>query len=222
MRADGIADDRTIGRVASAMDKLGKATTQRNDTMAFSLPFKRETSIGAARWAHRAKGMLAAEDIKVPLSKAAADAPAAFKGAADGSNPRTVAASPSWGGAANVSATAGVGRQKTTAAAPSAAAAGPLAALGSAAQVAAATLTRERTETAASTHSAAAATSLTAPRSAAMAAAAASTPKSAVIAAATPLTATAASFATPRSAAVAAAAESTPMSAVTFELCSGI
>ena len=47
-RADVIADDRTIGRVASAVEKLGEATTQRTNMMAFSLPFMRETPMGAA------------------------------------------------------------------------------------------------------------------------------------------------------------------------------
>jgi len=47
-RADGIADDRTIGRVASAVERLGEATTQRTNMMAFSLPFMRETPMGAA------------------------------------------------------------------------------------------------------------------------------------------------------------------------------
>jgi len=62
-RAEGIADDRTIGRVASAAEKLGEATTQQTNMMAFSLPFMRETPMEAAFWAHQAKRMLAAEGI---------------------------------------------------------------------------------------------------------------------------------------------------------------
>jgi len=76
-RADGIADDRTMGRVATAVEKLGDATPQRTSMMAFSLPFIRETPMGAAFWAHKAKTMLAHEGIKVPSSGQAADASAA-------------------------------------------------------------------------------------------------------------------------------------------------
>jgi len=79
-RAEGIADDRTMGRVASAVEKLGDATTQRTSMMAFSLPFMRETPMGAAFWAHQAKKMLAHEGIKVPSSGQAADASAAADG----------------------------------------------------------------------------------------------------------------------------------------------
>jgi len=48
VRAETIADDRTIGRVASAVEKLGDATEQRTMMMAFSQPFMRETAMGAA------------------------------------------------------------------------------------------------------------------------------------------------------------------------------
>jgi len=47
-RAETIADDRTIGRVASAVENLGDATELRTMNMAFSQPFMRETAIGAA------------------------------------------------------------------------------------------------------------------------------------------------------------------------------
>jgi len=46
--AETLADDRTIGRVASAMEKLGDAPEQRTMMMAFSQPFTRETAMGAA------------------------------------------------------------------------------------------------------------------------------------------------------------------------------
>ena len=76
-RADSIADYHTIGRVASAVEKLGDATTQRTAMMAFSLPFMRTTPEGAAFWAHQAKKMLATEGIKVKSAKPASDASAA-------------------------------------------------------------------------------------------------------------------------------------------------
>jgi len=76
--------------------------------MAFSLPFMRETPMGAAFSAHQAKSMLAAEGIKVPPSKAAADGSVAAEGAINGTNASTVAAPPPSGEAADVSATGGV------------------------------------------------------------------------------------------------------------------
>jgi len=57
--SDTIADDRTIGRVASAVEKLGNATEQRTMMMEFSQPFMRETAMGAAYWAHQTKKMMA-------------------------------------------------------------------------------------------------------------------------------------------------------------------
>ena len=91
-RAESIADDRTIGRVASAVEKLGDATAQRTSMMAFSLPFMRETPMGVAFWAHQAKKMLAKEGIKVPSPKQAADASAASDGAGTVANKDKVAA----------------------------------------------------------------------------------------------------------------------------------
>jgi len=79
-RAEGIADDSTIGRVASAVEKLGDATTQRTSVMAFSLPFMRETPMGAAFRAHQATKILTHEIIKVPSSRQAADMSAAADG----------------------------------------------------------------------------------------------------------------------------------------------
>jgi len=82
-RAETIADNRKIGRVASEVEKLGDATEQRTMMMAFRQPFMRETAIGAAHWAHRTKKMMAKEGIKVFRGE-----PAAAKGvsgdAADG------------------------------------------------------------------------------------------------------------------------------------------
>ena len=91
-RAESIADDRTLGRVASAVEKLGDATSQRTSMMAFSLPFMRETPMGAAFWAHQAKKMLAKEGIKVPSPKQAADASAASDGTGTVANKDKVAA----------------------------------------------------------------------------------------------------------------------------------
>jgi len=79
-RAEGIDDDRTMGRVASAVEKLGDATAQLTSITAFSLPFMRQTPMGAAFWAHQAKNMLAYEGIKLPSSGQAADASAAADG----------------------------------------------------------------------------------------------------------------------------------------------
>ena len=94
-RADSIVDDRTIGRVASAVEKLGDATTQRTAMMAFSLPFMRTTPEGAAFWAHQAKKMLATEGIKVKAPEKAGDASAAAEGdAQDTSKDKVVAPSP--------------------------------------------------------------------------------------------------------------------------------
>jgi len=53
-RADIISDHRTIGRVASAVEKLGDAKTQRTAMMAFRLSFMRTPPEGAAFWAHQA------------------------------------------------------------------------------------------------------------------------------------------------------------------------
>ena len=98
-RADSIADDRTIGRVASAVEKLGDATTQRTAMMAFSLPFMRTTPEGAAFWAHQAKKMLATEGIEVNSAKPASDA-----SAANAQNMNKVVAPPPLGDVDDVSA----------------------------------------------------------------------------------------------------------------------
>jgi len=71
-RAETIADDRTIGRVARVVEKLGDATEQRTMMMAFSQIFMRETAMGAAYWAHQTKKMRAREGIKVPHGEPAA------------------------------------------------------------------------------------------------------------------------------------------------------
>jgi len=107
-RADGIDDNRTIGRVASAVETLREATTQRTIIMAFSLPFMRETPTGADCWALQAKRKLAAAGIKVPPSKAAADASVAAEGAANGTNTSNVSVPPALGEAADDSGTGGV------------------------------------------------------------------------------------------------------------------
>ena len=95
-RAETIADDRPIGRVASAVEKLGDATEQRPIMMAFSQPFMRETATGAAYWALKAKNVMAKESIQVP--RGAPDAAEGFLGgAADGAG---VATPPPAGAAA--------------------------------------------------------------------------------------------------------------------------
>jgi len=71
-RADTIANDRTFGRVASAMEKLGDAMEQQTMMMAFSPPFMRETSMMVAYWAHQTKKMRAKEGVKVSRGDLAA------------------------------------------------------------------------------------------------------------------------------------------------------
>jgi len=96
-RTDSIADDRTIGRVASAIEKLGDATMQRTAMMASSLPFMCTTPEGAAFWAHQAKKMLATEGIKVESPKPASDASAAADGEANKTSKDKVFAPPPLG-----------------------------------------------------------------------------------------------------------------------------
>jgi len=103
-RADNIADDRTIGRVASAPEKLGDATTQRTAMMAFSLPFMRTTPEGAAFWAHQTKKMLATEGIKVKSPKPASDSSAAADGEANKTSKDKVVAPPPLGNVDDLSA----------------------------------------------------------------------------------------------------------------------
>jgi len=126
--------------------------------MAFSPPFMRKTPMGAAFWAHQAKRMQATEGIKVPPSKAAADASVAGEGAAKGTNASTVSAPPALGEAADVSATEGVAAQDDVMIvgdAPSKVTP-PAAAPTSAAEAAAAVSTRRRAATAEDTRTAAA------------------------------------------------------------------
>lgn len=52
-RADSVPDERSIGRVASAVEKLGDGTEQRTMMTEFSQPLMRETAMGAACWAHQ-------------------------------------------------------------------------------------------------------------------------------------------------------------------------
>jgi len=96
-RADNIADDRTIGRVVSAFEKLGDATTQRTAMMAFSLPFMGTKPEDAASWAPQAKKMLATERIKVKASKPASDSSAAADGEANKTSKDKVVAPPPLG-----------------------------------------------------------------------------------------------------------------------------
>jgi len=103
-RADNITDDRTIGRVASAVEKLGDASTQRTAMMAFSLPFMRTTPEGAAFWAHQAKKMLATEGIKVKAPKPASDSSAAADGEANKTSKDMVVAPPPFGNVDDLSA----------------------------------------------------------------------------------------------------------------------
>jgi len=94
-RAENILDDRTIGRVASAVEKLGDATEQRTMMMAFSQPFMRETAMGAAYWAHQTQKMMAKEGIKVSRGE-----PAAAGGASGDAADGTGGAAPPPAGAA--------------------------------------------------------------------------------------------------------------------------
>jgi len=96
-RADNIADDRTIGRVVSAVEKLGDATTQRTAVIAFSLSFMRTTPENAASWAHEAKKMLATEGIKIKAPKSARDLSAAANGEAKKTRKDKVVAPPPSG-----------------------------------------------------------------------------------------------------------------------------
>jgi len=64
-RADSVADERTIGRVASAVEKLRDGTEQQTMMTEFSQPRMRETEKGAACWAHQARKMQEKEGIKV-------------------------------------------------------------------------------------------------------------------------------------------------------------
>jgi len=95
--ADNIADDRTIGCVASAVEKLGDATTQRTAMMAFSLPFMRKRPEGAAFWAHHAKKMLATEGIKVKSPTPASDSSAVADGEVNETSKDKVVAPPPLG-----------------------------------------------------------------------------------------------------------------------------
>ena len=96
-RADNIADDRTIGRVVSAVEKLGDATTQRTAMMAFSLPFMRTTPENAASWSHQANKMLATEGNKVKAPKPASNSSAAADGDANKTSKEKVVAPPPLG-----------------------------------------------------------------------------------------------------------------------------
>jgi len=64
-RADSVPDERTIGRVASAVQKLGDGTEQRTMMTEFSQTLMRETAMGAACWAHQERKMQEKEGIKV-------------------------------------------------------------------------------------------------------------------------------------------------------------
>ena len=108
-RADSIADDRTIGLVASAVERLGDATTQRTAMMAFILPFMRTTPEGAAFCAHQARKMLAKEGIKVKTPEKAGDASAAVEGdAQETRKDKFVAPPPPLGDVGDLSAIDGV------------------------------------------------------------------------------------------------------------------
>jgi len=52
MRAAEFSDDRTIGRVARAVEVLGDAAETRTRMMGFSQPFMRSTAAGALFWKH--------------------------------------------------------------------------------------------------------------------------------------------------------------------------
>ena len=92
---DAVADDRTIGREASAVEKLGDATKQRTMMMGFSQPLVREMAMGAAYWAHQSKNMMERDRIKVSR-----EASAATSGASRAATDGTADAPPSRSGAA--------------------------------------------------------------------------------------------------------------------------
>jgi len=102
--ADILTDDRTIGRVASAVETLSDATTQRAAMTAFSRLFKRTKPEGAAFCAHHAKKMLATVGIMVKPHKKAGDATAAAAGDSQKKSTIQVLAPPALGDVADLCA----------------------------------------------------------------------------------------------------------------------
>eukprot|EP00168_Porphyra_purpurea_P010352 TRINITY_DN2547_c0_g1_i1.p1 TRINITY_DN2547_c0_g1~~TRINITY_DN2547_c0_g1_i1.p1 ORF type:complete len:498 (-),score=99.83 TRINITY_DN2547_c0_g1_i1:70-1563(-) len=72
LRAEPIADYRTIGREASAVEKLEETAEQRTVMMAVSQLSMRKSQMGVAYWAYQAKKMIEKKGIKVPGDAAAA------------------------------------------------------------------------------------------------------------------------------------------------------